>query len=101
MTQFLTGKQIRQLRSMANTLKATLIVGKEGVSSGVVKQANEALEAHELIKCSVLDGAGCETRDAANELAERVEANVVQVIGHKFVLYRASEREDIDKIELV
>lgn len=96
----LTGKQIRQLRSMANGLKATLIIGKDGVNSGAVKQANDSLEAHELIKCSVLDGACMDTADAARQLADSVEAELVQVIGHKFVLYRASTREDIEKIEL-
>ncbi|WP_165055620.1 MULTISPECIES: YhbY family RNA-binding protein [unclassified Adlercreutzia] len=101
MAEPLTGKQIRQLRSMANTLKATLIIGKEGVGAGTAKQASEALEAHELIKCSVLDAACADTRDVANDLAARVDANVVQVIGHKFVLYRASSREDVEHIELV
>lgn len=97
----LTGKQIRQLRSMCNTLKATLIIGKEGVTAGTAKQASDALEAHELVKCSVLDGCGIPARDVAYDLAERLEAEVVQVIGRKFTLYRASSREDIEKIELV
>lgn len=97
----LTGKQVRQLRSMANTLKPLLIIGKEGVTSKTAKQASEALEAHELIKCSVLDGACMDTVDAAHQLADLVDAEVVQVIGHKFVLFRESSREDIDKIELV
>ncbi|MDO4291400.1 MAG: YhbY family RNA-binding protein [Eggerthellaceae bacterium] len=96
----ITGKQVRQLRSMANQLKATLIIGKDGVNTGAVKQANDALEAHELIKCNVLDGAGMSAQEAAYQLADAVEAEVIQVIGHKFVLYRESTREDIEKIEL-
>lgn len=96
----LSGKQIRQLRSMANTLKPLLIIGKGGVTDGVALQATEALEAHELLKCSVLDGCGILTQSVAYELAERVEADVVQVIGRKFTLYRESSREDIDKIVL-
>lgn len=97
----LTGKQIRQLRSMANTLKATLIVGKSGVTPATALQIEGDLEARELVKCSVLDGCPLSTQEAAYELAEMVDANVVQVIGRKFVLYRESSREDIDKIELV
>lgn len=96
----LTGKQIRQLRSMANSLKATLIIGKDGVNPGAIKQASDALEAHELIKCNVLDGACMSTADAARQLADATEAELVQVIGHKFVLYRESSREDIEKIGL-
>ena len=97
----LTGKQIRQLRSMANTLKASLIIGKSGVTPATASQASGDLEAHELIKCSVLDGCPASVQEVAYELAEMVDANVVQVIGRKFVLYRESSREDIDKIVLV
>ena len=57
----ITGKQVRQLRGMANNLKPTVIVGKEGVTANILKQVNEGLEAHELIKVSVL----CETGSQA------------------------------------
>lgn len=97
----LTGKQIRQLRAMANGLKATVIVGKEGVTANVAKQVNEALEAHELVKCSVLDGSGLTAQEAGRDLAERTEAELVQVIGRRAVLYRETSREDIEKIKLV
>lgn len=97
----LTGKQIRQLRSMANTLKATLIVGKSGVTPATASQVLGDLEAHELVKGSVLDGCPASVQEVAYELADMVDANVVQVIGRKFVLYRESSREDIDKIQLV
>lgn len=40
-------------------------------------------------------------REAAEELAERCHAEVVQVIGRKFSLYRESSRKDIEKIKLV
>lgn len=100
MAETLTGKQTRQLRAMANQLKANLIIGKEGVTSGVAKQADDSLEAHELIKCSVLDGCGAPVRSVADELAERVDASVVQVIGRKFVLYRETGRKDVEKIKL-
>lgn len=97
----LTGKQIRQLRSMCNTLKATLIIGKSGVTPATASQVSGDLEARELVKCSVLDGCPMPVRDVAYELAEMVDATVVQVIGRKFTLYRESSREDIDKIQLV
>ena len=87
----ITGKQVRQLRSMANNLKPTVIVGKEGVTANILKQVNEGLEAHELIKVSVL----CETGSQA------AEAELVQVIGKRVVLYRETTRDDIEKIQLV
>ena len=97
----LTGKQVRQLRSLTHHLNPVIIVGKGDVNDGTVEQANEALEAHELVKCSVLDTSSLETREAANELAERCQAEVVQVIGRKFSLYRLSQRKDIEHIKLV
>ena len=97
----LSGRQIRQLRSLAHHLNPVVIIGKSDVNDGVVEQANESLEAHELIKCSVLDGSTLTAREAAGELAERCHAEVVQVIGRKFSIYRASKRDDIEKIKLV
>lgn len=97
----LNGPQIRQLRSMANHLDPVVLIGKSNVNDGAVEQANAYLEAHELMKGGVLDGSALSARDAAQELAERCHADVVQVIGHKFVLYRETSREGVEKIQLV
>ncbi len=97
----LAGRQIRQLRSLAHHLNPVIIVGKADINDGTVEQANEYLEKHELIKCSVLDGSSLTAREAADELAERCHAEVVQVIGRKFSLYRETSRKDVEKIKLV
>ena len=97
----LTGKQVRQLRSLAHHLNPVVLIGKADVTDAIAKQADEALEAHELIKCGVQDGSLLSCREAAEQLAERVNAEVVQVIGHRFSLYRASNRKDIEHIKLV
>ena len=91
----LTGAQVKQLRSMAHHLNPAIIIGKSDVNEGTVEQT------HELVKCSVLDGSSLFAREAAEELAERCHAEVVQVIGRKFSLYRESSRKDIEKIKLV
>ena len=64
----LTGRQIRQLRSLAHHLEPVITVGKQGVAPAVVDQANAALEAHELIKCSALENSGLSAREAADQL---------------------------------
>lgn len=97
----LSGKQIRQLRALAHHLNPSINIGKADVTDSIAKQAEQALEAHELIKCAVQDGSDLSCREAADALAERVGAEVVQVIGHRFSLYRASSREDIEHIELI
>ncbi|MGN0056556.1 MAG: YhbY family RNA-binding protein [Atopobiaceae bacterium] len=96
----LTGNQIRQLRSMANGLKATVTIGKAGAEAAV-PATDSALEANELVKCSVLGNSGLDTREAANALADLTRSEVVQVIGHKFTLYRETSRDDVEKIQLV
>ena len=96
----LTGTQIRQLRSLAHHLNPVILIGKADVTDALVKQTEQALDAHELIKCAVQDGSDLSAREAANALAEHVNAEVVQIIGHRFALYRESSRNDIDHIKL-
>ena len=98
----LTSKQRSQLRGLANGIDTILHVGKEGIGDNLVKQADDALEARELIKGRVLENSLLTSREAAEELARRTRSEVVQVIGTKFVLYRPTHRKDKkDKIVLV
>lgn len=91
----LTGKQRSYLRSLANTIQPIFQVGKGGVNDNMVKQFYDALEARELIKASVLNNSVLDVREVCNELAERTHADVVQVIGNKFVLYRESRENKV------
>ena len=86
----MTGKQRAGLRSMANTLPVILYVGREGVTDGTVKEAYDALEARELIKGCVQQGAPCTDREALTELCEKTGAEPIQQIGRRFVMYRPS-----------
>lgn len=94
----LTSKQRAFLRSMAQSLDPIFQVGKGGVSDNMCEQISNALEARELIKLRVLDNSDYSAKEAAEEISETVGADVVQVIGTKFVLYR--ESVDHKKIEL-
>lgn len=86
----MTSKQRAYLRSMANTLDTILYVGKDGVTPGTVKEAFDALEARELIKCCVQQGAPVTAREALDALCAQVGAEPVQCIGRRFVLYKPS-----------
>ena len=98
----LTSKQRAQLRALANGLDTIVHIGKDGLGDNLVKQANEALEARELIKCRVLENAMLTPKEACQELARRTRSEPVKVIGTKFVLYRHSNRKDLkDPIVLV
>lgn len=91
----LTSKQRAQLRSMCNTLPVILYIGKDGVTEAVAKQAWDALEARELIKCSVQRGAPMTAREACETLCEMVHAAPVQCIGNKFSIYRESRETPV------
>lgn len=94
----LTSKQRAYLRSLSNGLDTIFQVGKGGVSDEMCKQLSAALEARELIKIKTLDNSDYSAREAAEEIADRIGADVVTVIGSKFVLYKESKENK--KIEL-
>ena len=98
----LNSKQRAQLRGLANGIDTILHIGKDGVGPNLVKQADDALEARELIKGRVLENSLLSPREGAEELARATRSEVVQVIGTKFVLYRQSHNKDKkDRIVLV
>ena len=84
----LTSKQIRKLRSLGMMEEAIVMIGKEGVTPTVVASAREAIKKRELIKVRVLQNAPDEPEDAITVLAERADANLVQVIGRNGLLFR-------------
>ena len=97
----LTSKQRAQLRGIANTIDTIVHIGKDGINDNLVKQANDALEARELIKCKVLENSMLTAREACDQLAQLTRSEGVQVIGTKFVLYRQHYDKSKRKIELV
>ena len=96
----LTSKQRAYLRSLANGLDTILQVGKDGISDNTAEQVDGALETRELIKCRVLETSPLTAREAADTLAARTRAEVVQVIGTRFVLFRIQQDKKKRKIEL-
>ena len=94
----LTSKQWAQLKGLANGLDTIVHIGKDGIGENLIRQADDALEARELIKGRVLDNnLDYDARLAAQELAKATRAEVVQVIGSKFVLYRESHSKPKEK----
>ena len=87
----ITSKQRAYLRGLANPLEPIFQIGKNGAGDPEqLKQIGNALEARELIKLHVLESCPHSVREAAGIVAEGCSADVVSVIGYKFVLYRPS-----------
>ena len=87
-----------KLRSLASTIKSTVWVGKEGFTENVLKQINEELFNHELIKISLQENAPMPTEFELTEIAVKLGAEVVTVIGRKIVLYKHSEKKNIKHV---
>ena len=94
-----TSKQRSNLRSLAQNISPITQVGKGGISENLIKSLSDALDARELIKISVLNNAESDAREIAEELAAALNAETVEVIGKKVVLYRKSDRKDIKHIK--
>ena len=87
----ITSKQRSYLRSLAHNIDPTVYIGKAGVTENVIKEIDQCLEARELVKIKLQEGAELDAKTVANELAPGLRAEFVQAIGRKFTLYRESK----------
>lgn len=95
----ITTKQRAALRGMANSIDTILQVGKGGIGDALRKQVDDALTARELIKMRTLPTCELSSREAAHQLASELSADVVQVIGTRFILYRNNPEKNLIKLE--
>lgn len=96
----LTSKQRSKLKSLAANLEPIGQVGKEGIGENMLKSFSDCLEARELIKINILENTDGDPQQIGRELAARLNAECVIVIGRKAVLYRKSSRKGFDHIKL-
>lgn len=99
MKNTLTSKQRAQLKGIAAGIDTIIQIGKGGITENVISQVSGALDAREIIKGRVLENSMLTAREACDRLGEACQAQQVQVIGSKFVLYKKNTKEP--KIVLV
>lgn len=95
----LTSKERSNLRSLANGVKPVTQVGKNGVNDTLVKCVSDSLEAHELVKITVLENSMLTPKEVGFEIAEKTGAEFVCATGRKLVFYRRSKKDGIKHIE--
>ena len=93
----MTSKMRAELRSQANTLDTTLMIGKGGITENVIAEADRLLEARELVKGKVLETAMMDPREVSDLLCEATGEEGIQVVGTKFVIYRKSARLEAER----
>ena len=93
----MTGKERAELRTRANGLDTTLIVGKGGVTPNLIAETEILLESKELVKGRVLETSGLTAREASDAICEALGAEGVACVGTKFVIWRKSEKVEQEK----
>jgi len=83
-------KRLRRLQSRSKQTEATVWVGKEGVTEGLLSQISDQLKARELVKIKLQKSALGEdkTSQTADKVAASTGATLVEVMGHTFSLYK-------------
>lgn len=95
----MTSKQRAYLKGLAMNMDPIFQIGKSSLTPEITAAIQEALEARELVKISVLQNCLDDPRELASVVSERTRSQVVQVIGRKIVLYKEG-REEKKKILL-
>lgn len=88
----LTGKQKQQLKALGNSIDHRYLFGKGDVDQAFLKQIEDALEAHELIKVGLLQNSSIETKEIGNILSKELNCEIVQLIGRVILIYRKSKK---------
>ncbi len=94
----LTSKQRAKLRGIASTTDTIFQIGKGGIPDTLVQQVEDAIKVREIVKIKVLDNSSYNAKQAAEELAEKTNSEIVQVIGSKLVLYKKNIKEPVIKL---
>ena len=94
----ITTKQRAQLKALGSKLQPSFQVGKGGVNDAQIAQIDDFLRVHEIIKIKVLDNSLYTAREAPEEIASPINAEVVQVIGSKAVLYKPNPKESVIRL---
>ena len=100
MKNMITTKQRAYLRGLANVIEPTTQIGKFGIGETVLETVSKALEAHELIKLTVLETCPETPKEVMVSLCDALGCEAVQVIGRKVVIYRRSSKEENRRIVL-
>lgn len=89
----MTGRERAELRRAASALTPIFQIGKSDIGDTLIAAVDAALRKRELIKLSVLETASLSAREAADQLAKATDAEVIQCIGRKLVLYRKAPED--------
>ena len=85
----------KTLRKLSMSYRPLFQIGKDGLSYNMLKSLNDSLEAHELVKCSLLKTSPIDVREAAIECSSQTHSEIIHIVGRTFVLYRRSKENKL------
>lgn len=94
----LTAKQRSILKAIAAKEKAAINIGKKGINDALIEEVSRALYHKEIVKVSLLPASLLEKEEAAEELAQKTQSEVVFTVGGKIVLYKLSDKKEIEHL---
>lgn len=94
----ITTKQRSKLKGMANTLKPAVIVGKGELTENIIKEIELALYHHELVKVASLKSCEVSAKAMCAEVCDILGCEPVLCVGNRFVVYKRSNKENIEHI---
>lgn len=94
----MTGKERAGLRSEAHHLDVLVHIGHAGITPTLLQSLDDVLRTRELVKVQVAKGGALSAKAAANDAAQHTGAEVIQVIGRTFTLFR--ENPELKRGEL-
>ena len=94
----LSPKQKRELKALASTLTIRYQIGKNEISDTLINMLDKALTAHELIKIDVMKGCTLPVMEIAIDIANRLNAELVHVMGRVIILFRRNKENPKIKI---
>ena len=95
----LTPAQRSTLRSEAHALHPVVIIGEAGLTSAVLKETENALNAHGLIKIRVFGDDRAARLEIYQTICDKLDAAPVQLIGKLLVLYRPKNEAQKERNE--
>ena len=91
----LNSKKISHLKALSHSLNAVVKIGNKGLSAPVIKEIEESLKAHELIKIQVQDNDKVKRQEFLNLICKKLDAISINHIGKQLVVFRANEESKI------
>lgn len=93
----LSNKQTKFLRGLGHKLSPLVLIGKEGVTTNLLKAVEAELASHELIKVKIGNNSSVNKKDAAEHIPQATKSCLVQLIGKTLLLYRCNPEKDKDE----